>query len=351
MNQREDRNVAEHVAQVAASGGALPAGLRAAAAETESYSVARELNRIAQRLESGQSLVDAIDTRHGVSRFIARAIESGMPSDQFDDVLVELNDFHAQQRDIFRDLWICLTYPLILVAILVAVVVLCFGFIVPEIGHTIVDMWQIEGGNVLNAAMWMSTHGFWYVLWTLLGIAGGCAVIRMAIGAAKWRWIVGSLPLFGSLLNWNSSWEFARRLELLLKRNVSLPDALTIVGDELRDANMADVSQRLSRGCHAGQPMHHQLGETVRVLPTVTTFIQWGEENGTLCEALSLISETMKDRIRARTAMMSCVIPPVTFLTVAALSIAVAGTILGPMVEMIRVLGTFGGIGVAGADS
>ena len=350
MSKQDDHSVARDIAHVVGTGGMIPSGLRAAALESDSKKTSRQLNEIASRLEDGRSLVDSLDDGHKVSRFLARAIEFGMPSDQFGTVLVELNDFHARQREASQNLWTCLAYPLILIAILASVVFVCFGYVIPEVGRNLLATWELDADAVTLAAIWMADHGFRYVGWSLVGLAAAGVVTRLLVGAPRWRWIVNSIPIVGPILNWKSSWEFAKRLQLLLAGNVALPEALEIVADELSDANLADVSRRLARGCKAGHSMSDQLGETTRVLPTVSSFIAWGEANNKLIDSLQLISETMRDRLQARTAMMKCVVPPITFLSVAGLTLTVAATIIGPMLHMIRVIGTFGGGNTFRAD-
>src|SRR5439155_2797908 len=146
--------VMERAAELSTSGMPLPAGLRAAAAEADSWRLSRALKSVAAQLERGRSLEDIFRAaRHRLPPHFAALVSAAQPGGDFGPMVAEWLENRRAARQHWRAVMAALSYPL-LTAALATAVFLVFAFLCAgTFGHMFAEF-----GLKLP---YMTTHFLW----------------------------------------------------------------------------------------------------------------------------------------------------------------------------------------------
>jgi type II secretory pathway component PulF len=178
--------------------------------------------------------------------------------------------------------------------------------------------------------------------WILLIAVGlGLAALiglRGTLGAARWRQLMGTVPMVGPLWMWTGAAQFSRMLAVLVDHGVPLTAALELTAAGARDPNVRHASLRYASGVEQGSPLSELLAAGGQLPATLVPFVRWGERSGQLASGLRTASEMYEERLRLRVSLLRSVLPAVVFIFV---SLAVALCVVAlavPMLSLINAL-------------
>ena len=66
--------------------------------------------------------------------------------------------------------------------------------------------------------------------------------------------------------------------------------------------------------------------------------VRWGEETGTLAEALDAGREMLEERVRMRSLLLQMALPPVLFIAIGCLVLFAVGAMFMPMINLVQAL-------------
>jgi len=307
--------VADLIGQLAAltrSGLPLPSGLRAAGEELASASLRSTFRDLADRIEAGEGLDDALAA--GSTRFPAHIrglILAGARSGRLADFLGEYVRKANLGAELRRRFWATLAYPLLtLVVVVVLVVFIChlstvavdsmFGDIsgITLFGRSRRMSPQIEFLRIM--ARLISANWAYALLGGIAAVGVVLASARFGLGPVGRRRLACGMPVFGPLLRFSALTEFSHLLAMLIEAETPLPLALELAGGAVRDAELADSCRRMGRSVASGNP----LSEAVRLWPGIPAglgqLFRWSEGHRSLPESLHLAGEMFEARTRSQ---------------------------------------------------
>ena len=190
LSREEAEQLAAHIAPLSASNLPIASGLRAAAEEDASEPLAKALEWLAQQVEEGRSIEEALASARGILRrtfsgLIAAAAQSG----EFGLAPTELADHQQAVRSLRSGIAGALAYPL-LVACLSAVLLLVITGLAGRFEKIFADF-GADLPPITMLFLWWRHVG----LWILAGLLAALAVLTMflrwrlgpAAGNACWR--------------------------------------------------------------------------------------------------------------------------------------------------------------------
>ena len=134
LSREEAQELTERLAEVAGSGLPLADGLWAASCEIPRRRVRRSLRQLAEFVRRGGTLDQAIETgRLPLPAHLAGWLKAGARSGHLVQVLTELTDYYRRSRDVWRQLWLALSYPVMLLGLLAVIVVVVIALVVPDV--------------------------------------------------------------------------------------------------------------------------------------------------------------------------------------------------------------------------
>jgi type IV pilus assembly protein PilC len=316
--------VIERAAQIATAGMPLPAGLRAAAQEADSASLARGLRQLAAELDRGRKW-DEILAASRVSPHLAGLVRAAQRTGDLGAVLAEWMENRRAARMQWRSIQAALAYPLLTLALAALVFALFAGFVVRPFEEMAKELQLILPFNA-SSLFYASRVG----PQLLAIIAGsslvGLVVLRLVAGKAGWSWLISCLPLIGPAWHWTGVAEMLRGLGLLLEHRVPLPEALRLTAGGITDAHVGVVCGQLASRVEGGAPLWGAIVDSRSLPLSIVPLIHWGEEHDALPEACRSAAEMLEGRLRLRSDLLVQVLPPFIFVIV--------GVLIGSLMAM-----------------
>jgi type II secretory pathway component PulF len=326
----------ERVAQLGESGAPLAAGLRAAAAESDSWRLARALRRVADESDRGRPLEDVIaGATRRLPPHLAGLIRAAQRTGHLGTVLAEWLENRRAARVHWRSVTASLTYPFITLVMATATYLLLAVAVVNPF-KTIVEEFGLNIPVNLNVIHWISTTGLWF-----FGFAIGLAVITAAMlrligGRAAWSWMMTQLPLVGGMWHWTGIAEMLRSLALLVEHHVPLPEALRLTAGGIGDAYVGSLCRDLAGRIEKGTPLFMAIIHQ-RALPlSIVPLVRWGQQHDVLAEGLRSAAEMLEGRLRIRSTLVIQIIPPLIFIVVGVMILSLVFVVLSTMVSLIQ---------------
>jgi general secretion pathway protein F len=287
-------------------------------------------------MDRGQTLEEVLDLpATGFPRYVQGLIRAAMQTGRLGETLIDLVEHRRAAREQWRSVTSAVAYPALLLACMLVAFVALSSFMSPVLRALISDfniklpltsLWVMNlGEHAANASA------------TLLAVAVVVGVVaRLALGAARWRRLLGAVPLFGPLWHWSGVAEMSRLMAALVQRQVPLPDALRLSAGAVRDANVADVCRRLANDVEQGRDLATLVVVTPRLPTSMAPLLRWGLNAARLDEAFLCCAEMFEGRVRMRAALLRSVLPPFVFLMAATLALALIVGYVGPLIALIQ---------------
>jgi general secretion pathway protein F len=327
--------VVQRAAGIAAAGMPLAAGLRAAAAEAESWRLSRAFRSLAAQLDRGQSLEECLTGSRRLPPHLAGVVRAAQRSGQFGPLLAEWLENRRSARQHWRSVLAALAYPALSVGLALAVFVL-FSALVVGAFKQMYEEFGLKLPAATVAVIAFSEVGL-RVLPVCVGVGTLAAVgVRLLGGRAGWSWLVTNLPLIGPPWHWTGTAEMLRSLSLLVEHRLPLGEALRLTADGITDGYVASQCRTLARGVEQGRPFAMTLID-LRTLPlSIVPLVRWGEQHDALSDSLRAAAEMIEGRLKLRTAVLVQVIPPFVFVVVGMMIVAGISAMFLPLISLIR---------------
>ena len=317
LRSAEQRKLVEQLAELAQSGMPLPSGLRAAADETKSLRLASHFRNLASNFEAGANWdAQSLDeSNSSLPPHVLGAIRAGIQSGNLGEALDGLVDQDRSYREVWRELWLALAYPILLVFATMVLFLLSLVLVVRPMKEVYGDF-----GMELPLAtqFWISLSNELprFVAVSAMGVIVVLVAIRILGGRVGWSRFVSGIPVFGTLIHLAGVSQMLRLLEVMLAQQMPLAEALRLTSSGAADANMQFVSRWFGKGVEAGVPLSRLIESTPRIPPAIVPIIAWGEKHGALPEAIRSAYEMLEGRIRTRGSSIATFLGPLMLMFV-----------------------------------
>ncbi|MGH2746523.1 MAG: type II secretion system F family protein [Actinomycetota bacterium] len=311
------------------SGLSLLRSLAILAEQTENPKLATTIGELRDDVQKGSSLSASMSKHPKIfSKLFVSMVRAGETGGQLDIVLNRLADGYEADYKLRQKVKAAMTYPVVVAAIAVMLVIVMLLFVVP----TFAQMFEDLGGELplpTQILLTLSQQAKWIVpVGIVLGIAGFFGYRRAHAANADFRLRADQLklkfPIFGNLFQKIALSRFSRTLALLLRAGVPVLQALDIVGETTGNEVLARAAQDVKESVRSGESMAGPLTKHPVFPPMVVQMIAVGEDTGQLDEMLDKISDFYDQEVESTTESLTALIEP--------LMIAVLGGIVGAMI-------------------
>jgi len=221
-----------------------------------------------------------------------------------------------------------MVYPMVLFVVGIMSVVLMLAFVVPQFATLFEDAGTKippSAAFLLSLSNWMQNYG-----WTLIFIPIG--------GYLFWQWWGSTeenryhrdgfflkLPIFGKLLLFKNSANFARTLGSLLSAGIPLLRGLQITRGVIENSRLAKELKTVEEEVQAGVALGKAL-DNRKIFPVLLyKLISVGEESGRTADILKQLSVTFDSYVKNLIARLVALIEPLLILF---LGIMVGGIVI-----------------------
>jgi type II secretory pathway component PulF len=311
------------LAGLTATGLPLPDGLRALGAELERPRLRRAFLELAQAIERGEPLDQALARIGGnLPPDLAGLATAAVRSGQVTQVLGESARLQRLRSQLRRWIWIGLAYPALLLSFFTGLVVLISTLVIRQFEEIFSDfgialpwvtMVIIRLARFFSESGWILVTGP-LVVWLFIAFFG------IAIGSRARIRVVRSIPLLGPAWLSTTMAEFCHLLAILVESCVPLPEALTLAGSATRDEELVDSCNRAAGAIEAGSSLADAMDQDGDFVPGFSRLLRWAEQSRSLPEALHVAGELFEARARPQAAFLT------TFVTIAVVFLVLFGT-------------------------
>lgn len=284
-----------HMQQIARANAPLLEGLKDLIGSTENSRFRDLLALVADDLEGGKLLSEALAAHPDVfDRVFVALVRAAEKSDQMEIVFARLEARLKQQHELQTEFSRRLIYPsLAALAVLAAAGVLLF-YLTPKLALLVTSLnMPLPSATraLIGASILARQHLIWLLpLFALIGVALFIAWKRSPAFARRMDGIWLRLPIFGSALRKHILARVSGLLALLLQSGVGLLDALQACADSA--GNRVIQLKLLATAQHiaAGEGVANSLQRQELLPPLVLRMVHTGEANGALAEAFENVA-------------------------------------------------------------
>ena len=285
-------------------------------AQVENPELARILTDVRLDLEHGSSLSMACAKYPKVfSHLYCTLIRAGEIGGNLDDVLKSLADTIEKQAQLNRTIRSAMTYPAVVLSVMVVIFTAMIVFIVPVFQN----LFQSLGGKLpLPTLILIKISQIITSPWVLVIIA---AIVGTIVGIKKWiatdegrrRWdkLMLRPPIFGQLFHKVALARVTGTLASLISSGVPILESLDISAETAGNRTVGDVLVKSKDGVREGRPLADTLHDHEEIIPTlIVQMVEVGEQTGALDGMLKKVSEFYDQEVEATVNNLTALLEP-----------------------------------------
>ena len=338
VSQKHIGLITQQLAQLLKAGLPLDRALTVLISVNNESKVQKLLTRIQEAVRGGSGLADALEAQSGVfTRLYLNMVRAGEAGGSLEVVLERLADFLERSKALKDTVTSALIYPLILLLVAGASVVILLTYVVPQF-QTLFD----DAGEALPLATQIVIglgEGVRRYGWLgVVLLAGSVLFFRQQFSQieTRYRWdrLALRTPLIGDLIAKVETARLARTLGTLLRNGVPLLTALGIVREIIANQVLSQSLGAVAENLKAGQGLAEPLLKQQVFPPLAIHMIRVGEETGQLDAMLLQVADTYDGEVQTTVKRLLSLLEPILIL---GLGMIIAGIIMSILVAIISI--------------
>ena len=317
--------------------------LRTLVEQTESKPMKRVIEDVLQQVEAGKSLAEACGKHPDVfDPVYLSLIQAGEASGTLDLALKRLADQKEKDATMMSKIRGAMTYPAIVLFVIIAVVIFMMVMVVPQVQNLYSDMGKelpIATQILVGISNFIVTR--WYVVLIALIVFGVVAVqfFRTDTGK-KWLAIIAlNVPIFKNLFLRLYNARFARTMQMLLSTGVAMLDAMQMSAEATNNMIYMEQIVQAKDMVQAGKPLSTSLKDKKYMMPLVPQMASIGEESGKIDEMLGKAAKVYEDELDEQSNAISTLIEPILMVIMALLIGFIVLAVLMPIYTLVSSVG------------
>lgn len=302
------------LATLLCAGVTLPEALQALTDQVESRRFKGVLGDIANKVNEGSSLADAIARYPDVFLpLYINMVRAGEASGSLETVLLRIADFMDQQEELRGKVTSAMIYPIIMTVLSGGIVMMLMINVVPQITEMFDGMSAELPWNT-KFLIWISNL---LANWWILFLAGGFGLVwlfrrwrKTESGRATGDTILLKIPVAGDLARKLAIARFARTLSTMLASGVQLLQALDIVRALLGNYVLEKVVGTARENIREGEGIAPALKRSGEFPSLVTHMIAVGERSGQLEQMLIDVANAYDREVNIALTRMTATLEP-----------------------------------------
>jgi len=338
-------NFIRELATALEAGLPLMQALRTVRQQASGRAQALILDRLIEKVESGQPLHQAM-TDYGppFDEMVVGMVRAADASGRMPEVLHQLADLLERSIELRRELVGATIYPMIVAVLIFTSVIILVTFILPRLMEPLLA----SGANLTlpwPTRVLMGFADFMQAWWWAIALVALAAVMT-------WRWWFSQLPnrtlvhglllrtpLLGRLLRDVAVARFTRTLGTLVSAGLQIIPALRIVRDTLGNLVLMQAIDEVTERVSTGQSLAEPLERCGHFPPMLIQIVNIGERSGRLESMLMHAAGAFDRQVNASIGVLTKALPPLLLVIMACLAGFVLLGILLPLMELQSALG------------
>ena len=302
------------------------------------------LDDISSELISGKNLSEAFKKYEDVfGEFFVGLVSVGEESGDLPNTFNYLADYFEERQKTRNDIIKALTYPAIVVLLLISVVLFLFTNIIPQL-KTVLESFNAElpliTQIVLSISDFVSLYFYAIISVLIFTLIAFIQYISTKKGKEVFDTSLLEVPVLSNTFHTFYHIRFSDALAILLKGGVPLLKALEIVQNTMTNTVYRKALEQIIGRVRSGLLLSQAMEEQKVFDKTLYSMISVGEQSGSIGDILINISRIYKQRFDVAINLVTSLIQP---LSIMILGGVVGGTIAAVMLPIYSLAGSIGG--------
>lgn len=318
----------------------LSQSLRTVTEQTQNKRLRDVAEDIVASVEGGKSLSDSFGRHKDVfDNVFLSLIAAGEVSGTLDESLRRVANQQEKDAATMSKIKGALTYPIIVLVVIFAVMAFMLFTVVPQVKKLYVDMHQTLPflTQVMVTIADFSSH-FWWLVIIVLGISAYFFVqyLKTESGIKFKDTFKLNVPMFGPMFRKLYMARFARTGQTLLSTGVAMLDMLHIAAGAVNNSLIAKSIERSAEKVKGGKALSVALEPEDYVLPLVPQMIKIGEQSGKIDDMMGKTAQVYEDELDEEIKAISTAIEPILMVVLAVVAGSMVGAILLPIYGLVN---------------
>lgn len=311
--------------------------------QTENKKLKEGLKSVKDNVEKGDTLSVAMKKQDGLfPPILLNMIAAGESSGSLEVSLERMSVHFEKDAKIKGMVKKAFMYPIVLIFVMIAVVVVMLTFVIPQFKSMFDDIGSdLPAFTKAALALSDSLQNTWYI-W-LIGIAVLILAYKLYVSTPNGSRVVAALklkiPVFGSLSVKTACARFSRTLSTLMASGMPLIDSINICAKVLDNVLYKDALVETSRQIERGVSLTTPLEKSGLFPSMVIHMISIGEETGSMEEMLTNVADYYDEEVEMTTQQATALMEPIIIVMMALVVCALIAVIYGPMVQLYSDIG------------
>ncbi len=308
--------------------------------QTQNKQLQSVIADVSASVEGGKSLSDSFAKHPRVfdEVFIA-LISAGELSGTLDESLTRVANQQEKDAAIVSKIRGALTYPIIVLVVIVGVLLFMLFTVVPQVEKLYKDLGKslpVLTQVMVSAADFLAT--FWWIVIIVVGVGLYFLLqwFKTDSGIKFKDTFKLRVPIFGKMFRKLYMARFARTGQTLLSTGVSMLDMLKVTSRAINNTIVTKAIERATEKVQGGKALSTALEPESVILSLVPQMIKIGEQSGRIDEMMGKVAQVYEDELDEEIRTISTAIEPILMVVLAVVAGGMVGAILLPIYGLVN---------------
>ncbi|HIA92332.1 TPA: type II secretion system F family protein [Candidatus Saccharibacteria bacterium] len=291
-------------------------------------------------IEAGNSLAEGLQKYPDVfSKVYVNVVSAGEVSGNLDDTLSKLATQEEKNATINRKIKGALTYPIVVLVVVLLVSGLMITVVLPEVGKIYTELNRpipAQTNMLLGLASFLTK--FWFLI--LFGLAGMFLGVRSLAQTDKGRRTIDrfklNIPGFKTLIRKVYMTRFTSTLSSLINSGVPMLQSLEITANSINNIHLEESIRLIAQRVKSGATLSKPIEEDENFLPLVGKMISVGEETGSIGDSLAKVTGYYEEEVDQAIDNLSSLIEPATMILLGGMIAFLVAAVLLPIYGLVN---------------
>lgn len=291
-------------------------------------------------VEAGKTLSDSFSKHPEVFDTVFLAlVGAGEASGTLDASLIRVANQQEKDAAMISKIKGAMTYPIIVLFVIVAVMVFMLTTVVPQVEKLYKDLKQtLPFLTKVMVDLSKFVGGFWWLILIVVGV-GGYFLVQYSKTESGVK-VVDNLklrmPVIGNMFHKLYMARFMRTGQTLLSTGVSMLDMLRLTAVSVNNVIIKDAIVRAADKVKGGKALSSSLKSEEDMLSLVPQMVKIGEQSGKIDEMMGKTAQVYEDELDEQIRTLSTSIEPILMVVLAIVAGGMVAAILLPIYSLVN---------------
>lgn len=301
-----------------------------------------KLKAISKAIVSGASLSEAVNLHKEFSEYEYYSLKIGEETGTLIEVTKQLGEFYARKNEQRRNLVSALTYPTIILATAILVVVFMLNYVVPMF-QDIFEQQKVELPTItkfiISCSEFLKSYG-WLLLLGLIILIASRAIFNKKIWFKKLKdQLILKLPFVGEFVKTVYLSQFTQAVSLLTASKVPVVNSIQLVKQMINFYPLQSALTAVEQDIFQGKSLSHSLHPHQLFDDKMVALVKVAEETNQNEFIFQRLNTQYNTQVQQKSKLLSTLLEPVIIMIVGLLVGVILIAMYLPMFKLSSVLG------------